>query len=107
LSAFDQMRKLNPSANTADMGDAQVFIAQHEYDKAVEALLRRLEPSAINYYWLAAAYSGKGDKTKTLATLQKAFDLGFRDFGALDNTEAFASLRSDPQYQSMLSKYRK
>jgi serine/threonine protein kinase/cytochrome c-type biogenesis protein CcmH/NrfG len=107
LAAFDQMRKLNPSANTADMGDAQVYIAEHDFDKAIEALLRKLEPSAINYYWLAAAYAGKGDNPKALATLQKAFDTGFRDFAALDKAEPFASLHNDPKYQAMASRYRK
>jgi hypothetical protein len=63
--------------------------------------------TAINEYWLSAAYAGKGDKEKALASLQEALKLGYGDFGALDASSYFASLRDDPRYKRLVQQYRK
>ncbi|ABF43117.1 serine/threonine protein kinase with TPR repeats [Candidatus Koribacter versatilis Ellin345] len=107
LESFEQMRRLSPTSNTAGLGFGQVYIAQGEYDKAIEVLLKYPQANTINYYWLAAAYAAKGDNAKALATIQKAFDLGFRDFGAINASPYFEKLRSDPKFQAMVAKYRK
>ncbi len=107
LAAFEQMRQINRGANDADFGVGQVYLAQGEYDKAVKALSKNFKPAAVSYYWLGAAYAAKGDRSKALDTMQKAFQSGFADFGAIDNTPYFDSLRSDPQFQGMMKKYRK
>jgi hypothetical protein len=58
-------------------------------------------------FWASSAYAAQGDKEKALATLQKALDAGFRDFGALDASPYFSSLRSDPHYQQLIQHYRR
>ncbi len=91
-----------------DLGNAQVYIAQGNYDAAIARLLKRGEPKeAINSYFLSAAYAGKGDKEKALAELQKTLNLGFGDFAALDASPYFSSLRADPRYQQLIQRYRK
>ena len=107
LDAFEQMRKINPKATSADLGAGQVYLAQGDYDKALAAITHDMNPSGITYFWLAAAYAAKGDNAKGLTTLQLAFDTGFRDFRALDASPFFEKLRSDPKYQEMVAKYRK
>ena len=89
------------------MGIGQVYLAQGEYDKAVQAIGADLRPSGINYYWLGAAYAARGDKEKALATMQKAFEAGFHDFAALDASPYFSSLRGDSSFQQLTQKYRK
>jgi eukaryotic-like serine/threonine-protein kinase len=90
-----------------DLGDAQIFLAQGKYDEAVARLLKRGEPKeAITSYFLTAAYAAKGDKEKALASLQKTFNLGYRDFAAIDASPYFASLRSVPRFQQLLRRYR-
>jgi hypothetical protein len=56
----------------------------------------------INNYWLSSYYAGNGEKEKALATLQKSFDYGFRDFSALDANPAFSSIRNDPRFIALV-----
>ena len=89
------------------MGMAQVALAQGNPDQAVAYMLRpHISDTAIGQYWLSASYAAKGDKDKALAALQKSFEQGFRDFAAVDASPYFNSLRSDPRYQQLVSRYR-
>ena len=106
LAAFEQMRQINPKTSTAGMGFGQVYLAEGEYDKALKALAVGFQPSGISYYWLGATYAAKGDRSQALEAMQKAFQSGFADFGAIDNSPYFDALRSDPQFQQMMKKYR-
>ncbi|MGB8776387.1 MAG: hypothetical protein WCC78_19800, partial [Terriglobales bacterium] len=71
------------------------------------SLSKNIRPSGINLFWLAAAYAARGDKDKALATLQKTFEAGFRDFAVLDSSPYFSSLRTDPRFQRLTEHYRK
>jgi len=84
-----------------------VYLAKGEYDKAIKALTANFKPNGISYYWLGAAYAAKGDRSKALDTMQKAFQSGFADFGAIDNSAYFASLKSDPRFQHLILEYKK
>jgi tetratricopeptide (TPR) repeat protein len=87
---------------------AQLLLAQGEYDQAIARLLKDTgRNSAISLYWLGAGYAGKGDKEKALATLQKSFDAGFRDFAAIDAAPYFYSLRNDPRFEKLIRQYRR
>src|ERR1022692_1447431 len=104
--AFERGAELG-DVSYADLGGAQVDLAQGNYDAAVTRLLKAGQPkAALNCYFLSAGYAGKGDKEKALDTLQKAFDMGFRDFAALDASPYFTSLRSDPRFQHLVGRYR-
>jgi eukaryotic-like serine/threonine-protein kinase len=107
IAAFEHARELDPTSFWADLGLGQVYLAQGESGKAVDVLLKRIRPAGINYFWLSAAYAAHGDKEKALATLQKAFELGFHDFAALDASPYFSSLRGDARFQQLTQKYRK
>jgi non-specific serine/threonine protein kinase len=107
LAAFEQMRQMAPHATSADLGIGQVYLAMGEYDKALKALLKDPRPAGINYYWLGAGYAAKGDRAQALRTMQQAFQAGFADFAAIDNSPYFDSIRNDPQFQQMVSTYRK
>jgi tetratricopeptide (TPR) repeat protein len=92
-----------------NMGMTQISLAQGNWEQAVSYGLRLSGGSktAMNCYWLSAAYAGKGDKDKALASLQEALKLGYGDFTALDSSPYFASLRDDPRYKQLLGQYRK
>ncbi len=91
------------------MGMTQLALAQGNWDQAVSygSKLGGERKTALDYYWMSAAYAGKGDKEKALASLQEALKLGYGDFGALDASPYFASLRDDPRYKQLVQQYRK
>ncbi len=95
------------ASGAIDEGDCLAAKPQGDYQKAVAALSKDIRPAGINYFWLAAAYAAGGNTEKALATLQKAFDVGFHDFAALDTSPYFAALRRDPRSQQLMQRYRK
>ena len=104
--AFERGGELG-GGNYPDLGAAQVYLAQGNYDAAAARLLKDGEPKqAINSYFLTAAYAAKGDKEKAFASLEATFKLGYRDFASLEGSPYFASLRSDPRFQQLINKYR-
>jgi TolB-like protein/tRNA A-37 threonylcarbamoyl transferase component Bud32/thioredoxin-like negative regulator of GroEL len=106
-AAFNQAKELSPTSTTADLGLAQLYLAQGNYDKAVTLLSKQPAKAVINLFWLSSAYAGRGDKEKALGTLQKALAAGFRDFAAIDASPHFSSLRSDLRFQQLISRYRR
>ena len=106
--AFQRSEEVG-SKDYANLGMAQLSLAQGNYDQAIAYMQKRPSDAkkvAINDYWYSAIYSAKGDKDKAFAAMQEAFNLGFRDFSALDASPYFANLRSDPRYQELLRRYR-
>jgi serine/threonine protein kinase/Tfp pilus assembly protein PilF len=107
IATFEHELQLNPQGPLATVGLGQAYMAEGDYDKALDALLKSAkEPAALDCFWLGAAYAAHGDKDKALATLQKALDMGFRDFSTLDTSPYFSSLRQDPRFQQMTKRYR-
>jgi eukaryotic-like serine/threonine-protein kinase len=103
--AFERAGELG-DVNYADLGGAQLSLAEGNYDAAVARLLKGGEPKeAIGAYFLSAAYAAKGDKVKALAALQRTFNLGYRDFAAIDASPYFTSMRADPRFQQIIRRY--
>jgi len=107
IASFEREKELSPNGTMADLGLGQAYLAQGDYDRALALLTKGAQPAGINYFWISAAYAARGDKEKSLANLQTAFEHGFRDVGALDASPYFASLRGNPRYEETVRRYRK
>ncbi len=108
--AMERARKLSPQSATPDSGLAQVYLAKGDYDRALSYWLRLPEPqrrTAILAFWGASIYAARGEKEKALVSLETALKADYRDFAAIDASPYFASLRPDPRFQQLLSRYRK
>ena len=102
MAAFDRCEELSGNSNAANLGRSQALAAQGHYAEAITTILKNgASKSNINSYWLSSYYAGKGDKEKALATLRESFELGFRDFAALDANPAFSSLRGDARFTEL------
>ncbi|MDT5272460.1 MAG: hypothetical protein QOH49_4646 [Acidobacteriota bacterium] len=58
------------------------------------------------FYELAVAYASNSDKKKALATLRKAFELGFKDAAALESEPALEALRGEAEYKRLVESLR-
>ncbi len=107
-TAFQRAEELG-SSRYRNLGMAQLALAQANYDEALKYMSGETDTkkTTMDQYWVAAIYSAKGDKDKSLAALQQTLQTGFRDFAALDASPYFANLRSDPRYQKLIAQYRK
>ena len=64
-------------------------------------------PRAIHYYNLACAYSWAGQKQKALRALQRAIDLGYRDWEWMLIDRDLDSLKTLPSFQKMVQRLRR
>jgi eukaryotic-like serine/threonine-protein kinase len=106
-AAFEHVRELSPTSPTADLGLAQVYLAEGDSERAVALLSKQGSRAAISLFWLSSAYAAHGNKEKALSTLEQALNAGFRDFAGLDASSYFSSLRTDPRFQQLVQRYRK
>jgi eukaryotic-like serine/threonine-protein kinase len=104
MAAFDRSEELAGNSAAANLGRSQALAAQGRYADAVTTIMKNgVSKSMINNYWLSSYYAGNGEKEKALASLQKSFEYGFRDFTALDANPAFSSLRNDPRFAALVA----
>jgi len=87
------------------LGDA--YTRKGEYAKGLEMdiQLSRLQPeNKLVRYNLACSYALTGQKEKAFSTLNKAVELGYRDVEHLRNDHDLDAIKSDPRFQSLLTK---
>lgn len=80
-------------------------LGQKRFNAALRwfALASDINPERAGaFFYLAAAYAGKGDKKKSLRALKTAVDRGFSDLAAITENKLFDSLRDDPQYREII-----
>jgi TolB-like protein len=106
-AAFEAAKELSPTSWIPLLGLAQMYLAQGNSERAVGVLEKVSSKTSVVSFWLACAYSAHGDRDKALATMKKAFDLGFRDFAEIDASPHLATLRSDPRFQQLIREHRR
>ena len=104
-AAFERAKELNSESTVADLGLAQLYMSEGHADRSIAILEKQNLPTTNNLFWLASAYSVKGDKKKAIATLEKALNEGFTDFAAIENSPHLAKLREDPEFKELLARY--
>jgi TolB-like protein len=106
-AAFEAAKELSPTSWIPLLGLAQMYLAQGNSERAVGVLEKVSSKTTLVPFWLACAYSAHGNRDKALSAMKKAFDLGFRDFAAIDASPHLATLRADPRFQQLMRNYRK
>lgn len=65
------------------------------------------DPSVGNYYDAACFYSRMNNTKKAVQYLQKAVDLGYKDFALMETDEDLDNIRQTPEYLSIVESHRK
>jgi len=79
----------------------------YEYEEAIDDFLKVLEtePNDISVHFnLACAYSLLEQKEEAYHHLNRAIDLGFKDYHRIRNHDALAYLRLQPEYEALESR---
>ncbi len=108
IEAFEHMLELDPNSTTAHFGLSQAYLATSEFGRAeeeVKASMRRgLTP--IQIVILSYAYAAQGRTEEALAELERALELDYRDFGALEVSPYLSELREDQRFEELIARYR-
>ena len=85
--------------------DALIQAADYQLAAEICQSVARREPSnPINHYNLAGVYALLHRADEALASLQKDFELGDRDYQYLASDMWFVSLHGDPRFETLLEK---
>jgi tetratricopeptide (TPR) repeat protein len=99
--------------NDADNGEAWYQFGyslhmQAKYDEAIAAFQRSAELNARpsdSLYNIACGYSLKGDVERALEWLDKAHEAGFEDLDHIRSDADLKTLRQDPRFEKLMSKW--
>jgi tetratricopeptide (TPR) repeat protein len=105
MSAMKDVRSMGSDSALADVGMAQVYLAQGQYDRALPLVLKQPE-TAVILALLSSIYAAAGENQKALNALQEALEKGYGDFTAIDANPYYSNLRTDPRFQRLVEKYR-
>ena len=105
VAAMEEERRMAPDSPLADVGMAQVYLAEGQYDRALTVMPKNLR-SATMLALLSSIYSAAGNQEEAVHTLQEAFEKGYADFAAIDANPYYSNLRSTPRFQKLVRQYR-
>jgi len=89
------------------LGDHYTQLGRIGEGLKVDERLARLEPgNPLVFYNLACSYSLAGEMDQAIRSLERAIDLGYRDFDWLAKDPDLKPLRADPAFDELKTKIR-
>jgi TolB-like protein/Tfp pilus assembly protein PilF len=109
IDALEYTLQLNPGFSTAHVALGEVHLAQGEFRRALDAFdkARSKKTSMALRVLIGAAHAGLGDHDRAFAELERALEGGYRRFATLETSPEMASLRADPRFSRLISRYRR
>jgi tetratricopeptide (TPR) repeat protein len=107
IQFFEELLSRDPCNEEALMILGTTYTRRGEYEKGlnVDRRLVRLRPAdPIVYYNLACSYCLLQQLDESLAALERAISLGYRDVPHLAKDPDLDNLRSDPRYRKLLGR---
>jgi eukaryotic-like serine/threonine-protein kinase len=103
-------RSLALSVNSGDdvppLVEAFLYASRHQRDKIDRQLLQYRPEQVIDgdeAYWLGGVYALLGDRPQALDWLKRTVELGDVNYPWFERDKNYDSLRSDPEYQSIMA----
>lgn len=106
---FERVIKLEtaPSATENHKPFAYLYIGkQNDGKRSIKEILK-VYPNADNYYTAASFYAAINDTANALTSLEKSFELGYRNFSQVDSDSNLDSLRTKTSYIALVDKWKK
>lgn len=106
---FERVIKLEtaPSATENHKPFAYLYIGkQNDGKRSIKEILKAY-PNADNYYTAASFYAAINDTANALTSLEKSFELGYRNFSQVDSDSNLDSLRTKASYIALVDKWKK
>jgi tetratricopeptide (TPR) repeat protein len=89
------------------LGDSYSETGRHEDSLTVDRRLIRKEPrNPLAHYNLACSYSLNGRMDRAVLALERAINLGYRDFRWIARDPDLSALRKHPRYRRLKEKIR-
>ena len=87
------------------LGNALTITGRHEEALQIDQRLVKLLPKdPMSHYNLACSRSNLGQVDQAFGALEKAFELGFRDYKHLLRDRDLENVRKDPRFQKLLER---
>lgn len=99
----EHQNQLNKQKALPHIERGKAMFKDYDYDGAILAFEQALKFDAYNYpvyFNLACSYSLCENETEALKNLDKAVELGFRDFEKIEEHDAFSFLRVKPAFEA-------
>lgn len=106
---FERVIRLEttPSATENFKPFAYLYLGkQNDGKKSIKEILKAY-PNADNYYTATSFYAAINDTTNALSSLEKSFELGYRNFTQVDSDSNLDSLRTKASYIAIVDKWKK
>lgn len=110
ISFYEALIKDKPDFVDALIPLANAYTKRGLYKKGLEVDKRLvgLRPDdEMVHYNLACSYSLLGNIDLALKTLEKAMELGYRDFNWMEKDKDLENLRNDKRYKELLLRFKK
>lgn len=106
---FERVVKLEtvPSASENYKPFAYLFLGKRKDAQNALNVIINTYPNAENYYTAASFYAAINDTASALTSLEKSFELGYRNFTQVDSDSNLDSLRSKPSYIALVDKWKR
>lgn len=108
LAALHKALEVDPQYHEAQFNIAEFYLEQKSYAKAERELAKyqkRQPDDPRTYYLIARMEAEQNDLDSAMASLEKAFEMGFKDKTYLEQDVHMTIIRNHPAYAELVARY--
>lgn len=111
LICINKYLEVKPNAPGAYLTLSNIYFGLKQFDKGFAAFKKALqlgaETTANDFYNQGCAYSLINNLKQAIVHLEKAIQLGWKDFEWIDKDTDWNNIRETPEFKALIKKYRK
>ena len=106
INAFNKISEFQPNSTLVNIGLTQSYLEMGNLVLARKLLNNTPEGSTTKLSTTCFIEAVEGNNEAAIECLEQLLELGYRDFGNLDNSPHLDALRSDTRYKALIDKFR-